>query len=92
MVGQLILAEEFESGIASSLRLFVRLDVSAYYDNEAKAHKWFVNEVTRSHDTGLWLGETEEKNVDTRVQLTTFFAESLHYAVRERLFCKPPPQ
>ena len=89
---KLITAEEHESEVASSLRVFVRLDTSVYYDESAKAHRWFVNEVTRSHDTCLWLQVLEKHNrLDALHDIVNRLNEAFYYAVCTRLLCLPPP-
>lgn len=53
MLGQIILAQEFQSGHFSGLRLFCRMDVSVYQSTDEKFH-YFVNELDHSTHTGLW--------------------------------------
>lgn len=89
---KLIIIEEDESELTSSLRVFVRLDVSVFYDARTRTHRWFVNEVTRSHDTCLWLQVLDEHNrLEALNAIVNRLNEAFYHAVSTRLLCKGPP-
>lgn len=66
MLGQLVLAYEYHSGIFSGLRVFCRMDVSVYQQDE-KFH-FFVNEFDHSVNTGLFPIVSTPGNLETAFQ------------------------
>ena len=53
MLYRLIMAEEFITKRSSCMRIFVRMDISVC-QHDGKLH-YMVNELTRSHQTGLFM-------------------------------------
>lgn len=53
VVRRLIRLEEAEAGGKSDLRVFCRVDISTYQDDQGEFH-WMVNELARSQYTGLY--------------------------------------
>ncbi|KAF6740933.1 hypothetical protein DFP72DRAFT_1085851 [Ephemerocybe angulata] len=62
MLQMIISLEESASGTQSGLRLFARLDISAF--REGEGYRYFVNEITRSHATALFHSDVRKDDVD----------------------------
>jgi hypothetical protein len=77
MLGQMILAYEYHSGLFSGLRIFCRMDVSVYC--QGNRFFFFLNEFDHSNATGLFSFK------DTHGDLHTAFVDlslTLEYAVK----------
>ena len=76
ILARVILLEERRLRRWSGLRVFCRLDVSIYREQEGGLHHYFVNEITRTHGAGLF------SLWDTNIQLNGFFnhmSQVLHH-------------
>ena len=76
ILARVILLEERRLRRWSGLRVFCRLDVSIYREQEGGLHHYFVNEITRTHGAGLF------SLWDTNIRLNGFFnhmSQVLHH-------------
>lgn len=86
MLYRLIVAEEHITNRPSTMRIFVRMDISVY-KNEGKFH-YFINELTRSHQTGLFM----HWDISGRMELCIQELEKvLHFVAYQRQFNKNFP-
>lgn len=88
MLGKLVMTEEHIAKKTSSLRLFVRLDCSVFFEPRIQAHQLFVNEITRSQDTALWLDKALRWE---KVSFLAAFTRSLYHAAVTGALCKLAP-
>jgi hypothetical protein len=66
MLHRLVLAEEHVTGRKSGMRIFLRMDVSVFQINEQ--FQYYVNELTRSHQTGLFMHWDKIGKMDLCIQ------------------------
>jgi hypothetical protein len=87
ILGKTILLEERVTGRMSGLRVFCRLDISVFRERETGKHSFFVNEITRSHGTALFVEWITHGLTDP------FFhhlSDILHLVAAQKLFLTPP--
>jgi hypothetical protein len=74
----------------SGLRVFCRLDVSVYREKATGKHSFFVNEVTRTHGSGLFQHWTDHQMADP---FFVHLMHVLHLVASEKLLhgCPLPP-
>jgi hypothetical protein len=91
ILGRIIALEERRSERMSGLRIFVRLDVSVFRERDTGRCRFFVNEITRTHGTGLFQEWLDRDQADFLFQE---LCEVLHLVASQRLFLvepSPPP-
>lgn len=86
MLVRVISLEERRTRRMSCLSVFCRLDVSVYRKKTGE-HKYFVNEITRTHGTALFPQWDSNNSLDL---LFTHMANTLHYVCSRRLYLNPP--
>lgn len=86
MLYRLIIAEEYFTKRPSTMRIFVRMDISVFM-NDGK-FQYFINELTRSHQTGLFFHWDIVGKMDSCIQE---LAKVLHYFTYQRLYSKNFP-
>jgi hypothetical protein len=86
MLHRLIVAEEHFSNRPSTMRIFVRMDISVYR-HEGKFH-YFINELTRSHQSGLFMHWDISGKMEGCIQE---LAKVLHYVTYQRRWNKNFP-
>jgi hypothetical protein len=74
LLSRLVAAEEFYTKRRSCMRIFVRMDISVF-QREGKFH-YMVNELTRSHQTGLFMHWDRMGHMDS---LILDLANVLHF-------------
>lgn len=89
MLGKLVITEEYLGKKTSSLRLFARLDCSVFFEPQIQTHQLFVNEITRSQDTALWLDKCRGNNRD--ISFLSYLTQALYYAAVTGDLCKLHP-
>lgn len=87
ILGRVIALEEKKFGRMSALRVFCRLDVSIYLEKNGD-HKYFVNEITRTHGAGLFPQWDSNQKLDL---LFIQMSNTLHYISSEKLYLVDPP-
>jgi hypothetical protein len=90
ILGKVILLEEKKTGRMSGLRVFCRLDVSIFREQATGSYSFFVNEITRTHGSGLFHGWIVHEQGDF---LFEHLSEVLHLVAAQKLYlpCPPPP-
>lgn len=86
-LARVIALEERKTGRMSGLRVFCRVDVSLYRESEGGSHRYFVNEITRTHGAALF------PNWDVENRLGFLFnhmSNTLHYISAKKLYQQPP--
>jgi hypothetical protein len=78
---RLIIAEEHITNRPSTMRIFVRMDISVFR-NEG-CFQYYINELTRSHQTGLFCHWDVAGRMDLCIQ---DLAKVLHYVTYQRLW------
>ena len=84
---RVIALEERRMGRMSALRVFCRLDVSIYLEKGGE-HKYFVNEITRTHGAGLFSQWDSNNRLDF---LFIHMSNILHYISSHKLYLADPP-
>ena len=80
MLSRAVLAQEFYLKKESCMRIFARMDISVYQRN-GKFH-YFVNELTSSHNTALFL-EWDHGSMDYAIQ---DLSKALHFVAQRDRF------
>lgn len=80
MLYRLVLADEHYTARTSCMRIFLRMDISVFERN-GQFH-YFINELTRSHQTGLFLHWDKIGKMDFCIQ---DLANILHFYTYDRL-------
>jgi hypothetical protein len=87
MLSRIIQLEERKMGRMSGLRIFVRLDVSIYLEKKTGKHKYFVNEITRSHGAALFSKWDSKGQLH---QLYTHMSKTLQIIASQKFYLPPP--
>ena len=87
ILARVVALEERVMGRMSGLRVFCRLDVSVYQEKNGD-HKYFVNEITRTHGAALFPQWDSKKRLDS---LFTNLSDTLHYISSNKLYLRSPP-
>lgn len=87
MLGNIILLEEKRTGRMSGLRIFCRLDVSVFREQETGKHSFFVNEITGSHGAALFESWITHSMADS---LFRHMSNILHLVGSKKLYLCPP--
>lgn len=90
MLARLIVTEEcqFDNEKFSGLRIFCRLDISVFREQNTGKYQFFVDEVTRTHGAGLFKRWDTIRNTDFGFQ---GMEEVLHFVVNGKFYSEPPP-
>jgi hypothetical protein len=89
ILSRIISLEERRSERLSGLRVFCRLDVSIFREEEDGTYRYFVNEITRTHGAALF----PKWDKDNQQRLDLLFArmsKTLHYISKSKLYLHPP--
>lgn len=89
MLARLIVTEEcqFDNEQFSWLRIFCRLDISVFREQNTGKYQFFVDEVTCTHGAGLFKRWDTIWNTDFGFQ---GMEEVLHFVVNGKFYSEPP--
>jgi hypothetical protein len=86
-LSRIISLEESRLGRLSGLRVFCRLDISVFRERDGGQHRYFVNEITRTHGAALFPKWDSYHKLDL---LFSTIANTLHYISKSKLYLQPP--
>jgi hypothetical protein len=87
MLSRIILLEERKTGRMSGLRIFVRLDTSVYLEKKTGNHKYFINEITRTHGAALFPRCVGHLKLDL---FFTHMSKTLYHIASQKIHLAPP--
>ena len=80
---RLIRTDEYLTRRASGMRTFVRLDVGVYRDANSQEFKYYINQISKGINVGLYIESTKTHQNNPADQLFAELSHTLHFVAAQ---------